>query len=822
MKIDLNGQWLGEGHSPTGERTAFTGTVPGCVHTDLLKNRMVPDYFWRDNADQVQWIEDWDWTYRRTFTLDAIPAEPELVFEGLDTYATVRVNGITVGTADNMFIDHRFAVRDALNVGENTVEVAFESPVRKVAGKPELPAAFTRGRQYTRRIQCTYLWDWVARFVTCGIYRPVYLESAEQIRVDSAYVYTEWADEEAAQLVIRAAVRHSEQTGMCRITLTDPAGRPVYDRSRVCAEPEIVERVTVKNPQLWFPVGYGAQPLYTLTLAFGDELWSETVGIRTVRILQLPDDPESAYGKRCRELQATPSSRGRDLNDRYAGFQLRINHQPIFCCGGNWVPCEPFPSDESPEKITDLLEKAVAAGVNMIRVWGGGIFEQPHFYKECDRLGILVTQDFLMACATYPEDDPAFLAQLRREAEYAAIRLRNRACLVWWSGDNENAVLGSDEELNYPGRRAALQAIQPVLTQLDPIRTFLPSSPYGGKKYCSKTFGTTHNTYFLGGMLVYMEKRDVSDYRGWYRDFDARFIAEEPAMGAINDQSLLRMMTEDDRDHSDDMWRYHTKNNPVMKRHMLDIVRDFAEDVLGKATDETDRRFKLKYIHYEWIRLAMEQARRNIGFCNGIVFWMLNDCWPASAGWALIDYYGVPKSAYYAFRRLAKPTVLSIDETAPNEGTLTVANAAPTADHVRVVWSELRGDGTVEPVQEWETDVPAYGRVQKTWAMADDRVWICTAYRDGRQIDRTFWKRGAMAIEPCDCLHIDAEDAQSVTLTATGYVHVADLEGDAVWSDNDFILLPGETVRIEKQKLTTFPAAAPAPTVLKAYTLKLN
>lgn len=823
-RIDLNGAWQGSGRDPAGGAVlTFPGTVPGCVHTDLRSAGRVPDYFWRDQADQVQWIEDWDWTYVRTFRLEALPEEPELVFEGLDTYAEIRLNGRVIGTCDNMFIDHRFSVDGALRVGENTLEVAFESPVRRVAGRPALPAAFTSGRQYTRRIQCTYGWDWVARFVTCGIYRPVYLESAAAARVESMYVYTEWADAEAAQLVIRADVRHPERAGRCRITLRDPDGAVVYDGCRYCAEPELVHRITVRAPRRWYPIGYGAQPLYTLTLEIGAEIRSERIGIRTVKVVQLPDEPGSVYEDRCKALQQTPSAQNRDLNESFAGFQLRINDVPIFCCGGNWVPCEPFPSAETAKKITQLLELAAGAGVNMIRVWGGGIFEQSHFYEECDRLGILVTQDFLMACATYPEDDPSFLEQLRREAAYAARRLRNRASLVWWSGDNENAVMGADDEPSFPGRSAALRAIQPVLMQLDPMRTFLPSSPYGGRKYCSKTYGTTHNTFFLGDMLAYMERRSVSDYRAWYRQFDARFIAEEPAMGAVCDASLARMMTEADRDELGDMWRYHTKNNPVMKRHMLDIVRDFASDILGEPANAEEARFKLRYIHYEWIRLAMEQARRNIGFCNGIVFWMLNDCWPAAAGWALLDYYTMPKASYYAFKRLAAPTVLSVDETQPGVGTLTAANRGSDDDTLHIVCTEWDlTDGRISTVGEWDCTVPAYDRVQRTLPLRDDRVLICTAFRSGRKADRTFWKRGAMRLCPSDAVRVDAEDRESITLTASAYVHAVELEGAFVLSDNYFSMLPGETVRLDKRPLSTIPPVkCDAGTAVRAYTLTM-
>ena len=204
---------------------------------------------------------------------------------------------------------------------------------------------------------------------------------------------------------------------------------------------------------------------------------------------------------------------------------------PIFCKGANWVPCEPFPSEETPEKIERLLSMAQKAHMNMIRVWGGGIFEQDAFYETCDRLGLMVTQDFLMACGRYPEWSDDFLAHLRMEARHAALRLRSHACLVWWTGDNENGMDGDEDMVDYGGRRSALRAIGPVLEQLDPNRPFLPSSPDGGRPYGSITRGTTHNTNDIGEWFSYIRHHDMQDYRTYFDGYLSRFCAEEPVMG---------------------------------------------------------------------------------------------------------------------------------------------------------------------------------------------------------------------------------------------------------------------------------------------------
>ena len=298
----------------------------------------------------------------------------------------------------------------------------------------------------------------------------------------------------------------------------------------------------------------------------------------------------------------------------------------------------------------------------MIRIWGGGAFESKHFYDECSRLGITVTQDFLMACGSYPEDEDWFIEELKKEAKYAARLMRNQPCLMWWSGDNENAVNGCDTDENYQGRRSAYEGIAPILYNEDPMRRFLPSSPFGGKKYASNTVGTTHNTQYLGEMFGYFLQDDCSDYKEFFKKFRARFIAEEPQMGAISLPSLKKIMGDEYIYEGDEMWLYHTKTNPCLPHELYEYIVGFARAVLGDFKDGKDRVFKFRYIQYEWIRVVMEQMRREKGFCSGIVYWMLNDCWPAASGWSLIDFYNLPKDAYYSFKRCAKPVVSSIDK----------------------------------------------------------------------------------------------------------------------------------------------------------------
>ena len=812
--FDLNGAWSGACISPDGQQEfTFSGCVPGCVHIDLAGSRIPEDIFYRDNAEDCQWIEDRDWQYTRTFALEHVPANATLVFEGLDTYADIYLNGTLLGTADNMFIRHSFDAAALLRAGENTVQVYFHSPIRAVAGLPERTGAFTRERLHTRRIQCTYGWDWVGRFVTCGIWRDVYLELGSGFAVQNAYIYTEALCGSSAQIAVEAELDGYENGIMLDIRVDDPCDNCVYSHRVFCQEPLFRTYIDIPNAQLWYPHGYGDQPLYTLHI--GGKIYP--FGIRTVVIEQLTDTPGSAWHQKCLQLQNSPSGKRYDQNESFSGFRLLINGIPILCKGANWVPCEPFPSAETDEKITTLLSLAREAGLNMMRVWGGGIFEKQHFYAECDRLGILVTQDFLMACGHYPEETPEFIAQLRKETEFAAYALRNHPCLVWWSGDNENAIMGYDEAEDYQGRTAIYQGILPVLSKLDPRRRFLPSSPYGGKLYASKTVGTTHNTQYLSYIFRYIRQEEMADYKEYFATYLARFIAEEPTMGAVALPSLRRFMTDEDIFSGDAMWQYHTKGNPALSFTLFDITDTFARKVLGDFADGADRYFKLKYVQYEWVRITMENVRRNRGFINGTVYWMWNDCWPAASGWAFVDYYCLPKASFYSFKRCAGQLIVSIDKS--HRYDVYLCNDSLTDQAVTLSLSYIE-NGQVVTIADVPVTIGAAsaGIVYSLplSAVPQGAVLICDAAGDGFQ-DRAFYKDGGLPMVPCTAPTVVSRTDDSITLTSDQYIHAVELEGEYIFSDNYFSLLPGQ------QRTITMRPAADAQThdlTVAGYTLQ--
>lgn len=798
--IDLNGRWDGVCYNEKGTiQFAFVGTVPGCVHTDLLGKKIDSDIYYRDNLDRAQWIENKNWKYTRHFRVDEVPNKAKLVFEGLDTYADIYINDCLIGSTDDMFIEHKFNIAENLKVGDNTINVYFHSPIAMVEDEPELIGAFTTERLHTRRIQCTYGWDWVGRFVTCGIFKNVYIDLNDELTVDNAYIYTENVGGGIAQIGVEVEFENFEKGDKAYLEIISPDGEVAYEHTYFIREKTLKTLIDIENVKLWYPVGYGEQPLYILKLC-GKEF---KFGIRSVRVLQIKDKKDSEYYNKSLALQKTKSGEKYDKNEDFSGFLLTVNDLPIMCKGGNWVPSEPFPSAETPEKITTILELGVNAGLNMLRVWGGGIFEQEHFYNECDRLGILITQDFLMACGAYPENEEWFITALNKEVEFAAKTLRNHPCLMWWSGDNENAVAGSDDMENYTGRTAINLGIAPVLMRLDPRRRFFASSPYGGKPYASKTVGTSHNTNFLFyNYFPYInETDDLSDYKDFLKEFLARFIAEEPVFGAVCLPTLKKIMTDDDIYNKDDMWLVHTKDNPVVPVPGFYFLCNFAKKVLGEFANGYDRLFKIKYIQYEWVRVTMENIRRNRGYCNGLIYWMWNDCWPAASGWSFIDYYCLPKASYYAFKQFADKIIISIDKEDDNYKIyLCNDNNSSAFGDLIVYVVDKNGYSRLEKITV--AGDPAASSLVRTIPAAmvpENGILVADiVHENGR--NRAFYKNGALPLVKTNALRVTEKEDGFISVIAEDYVHAVELEGEYIFEDNYFSLMPGEARRIHFTK----------------------
>ena len=593
------------------------------------------------------------------------------------TYCDVYINDRHIAYCDNGFIGYKFDITDKVTVGTNKIEIYMYSPVTTVEGRRPRRGAFTQERLYTRRMQCTYGWDWVMRFVTCGIGNAFIEPAPNGMKVSDAYVYTRFIDDGCAEIGTDIRFDEYKDGGIVKIEILNPENEIVKAYSAYCEEDFMRVSLNIKNPQLWNPI------------------------------------------------------------------------------------------------------------------WGGGAFECEHFYDECARLGILVAQDFLMACGEYPDKEEWFLEQLRKETEYATRLIRNKACLVWWCGDNENATHVRTTDREYQGRAAAFKATAPIVYKNDPYREFFPSSPTGGNKYACNTVGMTHNTSFMSSLFEFAESGQMHKFKEKYKEFRARFVSEEPIFGTISTPSLKKFMTDADIFGDDmNMWFYHTKNNPCLKKHLLDYNIDMAKGYLGEFKDGADRLFKLKYIQYEWLRISLEQARREKGFCSGIIFWMFNDCWPAACGWSIIDYYGIPKAAYYSFKRAAYGVIGSIDldeksgrykmyiccDTEPQEVDVRIIKMSKDGLNIKELFNDKVITSEDRALSVFETDKSN---------LKEGEIFILEITdKDGAE-DRTFYKYGKLEIVPCE-VEIKEKTDEYIEVSAKKYVHAVEIEGEMIFDDTIF------------------------------------
>lgn len=661
-------------------------------------------------------------------------------------------------------------------------------------------------------MQCTYGWDWVERFVTAGIEKDVTLFRKEKCEIDNVYVYTQNANEDTAQIAINVEFTDADLDMYAEYTICDSEGNTVFLRTLVIAEDVQYQTITLANPKLWYPLGYGESPLYDLTIKIKDRKGkiinekSLKFGIRTVRIVEKADIENSEYYNKCIEIKKGEHLKNEcenwDENTEFAGFIVVVNDIPIMCKGACWVPSDPFVSEQTEEKIKAALALSCEGNVNMIRIWGGGMFEKDCFYEECDRLGIMVTQDMLMACGKYPDGEADFCEHMEKEAEYAAYKLRNHPCLMFWSGDNENAIAANDNMPKYHGRKAVKGIIAKVMQKLDYNRRFLPSSPYGGIPYGSVTYGTAHNTQFLSSMFKYISTSDMKDYLAKFDSYLSRFVAEAPTFGACSPEMMKRFMSEEDiYGENTDIERCHTRNNPHLRpMGLYDYMTEFAKKVIGEFKDADDKLRKLQYAQYEWVRISLELYRRNKWFSSGIVFWQLNDCWPSYGSWALIDYYNFPKASYYSFKNSAKGVAASI---ARENGAFKVYVCNDTLSDANGKMTLYKADKN-SVLKTWECDYscPAneskavFELAESVANITDNEVLICDIQGYRTIIYNTnpagFGHLGEYEI-------IDDKD-NKITVKANELVIGVELKGEFIFEDNYFILLPGEERTIKYRK----------------------
>ncbi|MEW6509877.1 MAG: glycoside hydrolase family 2 protein [Bacteroidota bacterium] len=615
-------------------------TVPGCVHTDLMANGVTPDPFYGMNELDVRWVESRQWVYRKKFHVPPTLLQHHavtLVCEGLDTFADIRINGRRAGTTANMFIDHRLNVKRFLKEGENSIEIYFDSPVThaKALEKREgaLRVALEPHRVYVRKAQYSFGWDWGPKLTTSGIWRSIFIEAHNVARVAHPFFRLVSVGKEGAIVEVTANVERFRQARLnARISVAGHG--TTLERTIPVRGTRVHCRLHIQDPKLWWPNGYGDQPMYegTIVLLRKNDPVSEisvSFALRTVKLIQEKDQE------------------GRT-------FIISINGKKIFCKGADWIPNDTFLPRVQNFTYSRLLRLAADAHMNMLRVWGGGVYESDLFYETCDRLGLMVWQDFMFACGEYPESQ-WFLTQVDQEVGKTLRRLRNHPSIVVWCGNNECEWLFCNEN---PGKTpddmtGALifgKILPHLCRRLDRSRIYWRSSPFGVGFPNDESNGTRHQWQ----VWSYWE-----DFHKYEQD-RGRFVAEFGFQAPANRATLEEALHPDHRSPQSPQMEHHNKQVEGPER-----LYRFQAAHHRVAVDFGEFIYKAQLVQAEALKRAVEHWRRRKFLTAGSIFWQLNDCWPVSS-WAIIDSKLRPKAAYFYAKRFFAPLLVSFraDKTA--------------------------------------------------------------------------------------------------------------------------------------------------------------
>jgi beta-mannosidase len=761
--------------------------VPGCVHVDLLAAGLIPDPYLDLNEAEVAWIGYVDWRYETVLELSAseVPADGErldLVAEGLDTLATVEVNGHLLGQTANQHRTYRFDLRGLVHEGANTLSITFAAAMPYVQKSWEAngkrPHVNAHPFAELRKMACNFGWDWGADLVTAGIWRALSLHQWSGARIASVRPLT-GVEAGVPSLTSHVEIERAGATGALEVEIS-VAGRAV--RTVVPAgDVSTSAYLEVPGADLWWPRGYGEQALYDVEVSIGAESdvhdsWRGRVGFRTTQLDTSPDE------------HGTP-------------FQLVVNSEPVFVKGLNWLPGDSFPARLTRADYASLLGKSREMGTNLLRVWGGGIYESEDFYAVCDELGLLVWQDFTLACAAYSEEEP-LRGEIVAEARENVTRLSQHASLVLWNGGNENIWGFEDWGWKEPlaGRswgEGYYEDIFPgIVAELDGTRPYSPGSPY------SFTKGVHPNDPAHGSMHIW-EVWNRVDYTE-YATYSPRFVSEFGFQGPPSWATLTRAIHDDPLSNDSPGMRSHQKAEEGDEKLSRGLVPH-----LPVPANFADWHWATSLNQARAMRFGIEHFRGQSPVCSGTIVWQANDTWPVTS-WAAIDGDGRRKPLYYAIRAAYRDRLLTFSVV---DDTLQLRVVNDTGDH----WAETvevaaRGaDGSILASAAVDVSLApretAHVNLVGELALLDGPAGALVVSADSRHGRGTHFY-----VEDVEGLLPDAELVADVDRIPGGYaVHVvarsvlrdlavlADRAApDAVAEDSLLTLFPGEraTIRV--------------------------
>jgi beta-mannosidase len=807
--LDFNpGQGLEQGAATGGGEGWLPVHAPGDTYVALIEAGRLDHPFKGRAEDAAVWVRDREWWWRTTVEAPAVGTDEaaELVFEGLDTFASLYLDGELIGRTDNMFRRYAFDIGARLTPGTtHRLAIRFDPPALSVPETSPLPVwtSFTdrvsrSKRNLMRKAQFGWGWDWGPDLPTVGVWKEARLEVRARRRLANLSFTTLSISSGAAQARIEIAAIGAATVD---VTLTDPNGAlafrhtgPISDRLTLPAE--------IASAQLWWTADRGDQPLYTLTVRLLDEgrILDEIrreVGVRTIRLDQSPDPDEPGA----------------------TFFRFVLNGVPIFAKGACWVPASSFVGEVDVEAYTRLIDQTVGANMNMMRVWGGGIYEPDLFYDLCDRRGVLVWQDFMFACAHYP-DDAEFSASVKAEAEDQVRRLRHHACIALWCGNNENQAIhridGDRMGVDAPLSGAMLydDLLPEVLGRLDPATPYWPGSPWGGPNPNSMRGGDVHDWTVWHGVPPIPDAEMVGDFASTpegvsyrrYADDTARFVSEFGLQAAPALETLERWMDRADLTPDSEGFLARIKDEARKADLMMAPVTGLPT-TLREYVDFT------QWCQAEGLKFGIEHFRRRRPHCSGALLWQFNDCWPC-VSWSLVDYDGVEKAAWHAVRRAFAPVLASFRE-GPDGIELWITNDTlrPVEGVAAVTLETLEG----EVEERWNVAFSAPpGGHAVPWCAAPraraDRVLRAAspsaAFENARHLFVPIVQLELQADAVPQAVFTEVSPTEiRVELTAEtwlAFVHLTSARADLRFSDNHFDLAAGDTRSITVTSASVF------------------
>ncbi len=626
-KIDLKGIW---DLKQPGQKNTISANVPGDNYSALLAAKLIPNPYYRKNELNVQWVHDFNWEYSRKFDVTEELLSCASIYlnaEILDTFATIYINNKKIASTRNMFKRHRMEVKKYLILGVNHISILFKSAAKEaIKEATKQPFSVPGSANNTiphlnlvRKVQCHAGWDWGISLLVSGICGDISLNGVNEARIE--HIYTEQSHNKSKCIVTACAEIKAVKTQEIEIVFRFD-GKIQKVKQLVNAGNMIVKtKFEVNNFKLWWPAGYGEQPLYDLTVKTNDESLSKEIGLRTIEVV-------------------------REKDDRGTGMKFRVNGVDIFCKGANWIPVDAMPTRHTDKVYRDLLESAVAANMNMIRVWGGGQYETEYFYKLCDELGLLVWQDMMFACAQYPSTDD-FLTNVKEELQYQVKRLKSHASIAIWCGDNEciGSVKWDDLSRNNPQKylinydRLSHEK-EKTINKYGSEYTFWPSSPCGGPGDFSDNWHNDSN-----GDMHYWEVWFSGKPIEAYFDVIPRFCSEFGFQSFPSKEVFDTFGIEKDMNVFSPVMEHHQKSG----NGNSNIIRMFSQ--YFRMPEGFANFLYLSQVQQALaIKTAVEFWRHLQPICMGTLYWQLNDNWPV-ASWSSIEYGGKWKQLHYHARR---------------------------------------------------------------------------------------------------------------------------------------------------------------------------